>query len=298
MTDRTTAHQIFERVRDAGRRELERSSLGLAASGLSAGLNISFSFVAVAAILSGIDNLENAHLWSAVAYPAGFILVILARAQLFTENTLTPVIVVLARPGRDNIRNTIRLWAVVLVANLIGAALFALALARMGVAPALEQGWLVWAAEDAYAGEWGNLFLRAILGGWLIALMVWMLHAGADLVAEVALVWLTAFLIQAAGLSHSVAGAVEVLYLAHLGRIAYFDWAWHFQLPVTLGNIVGGVVFVALVNYAQAVGAGRDVEVARRLQRTQEAKDIRELEAADEAIDGPPPSQENRIRDE
>lgn len=288
MPDRATAHQMFENVREAGHRELQRSSLGLAASGLSAGLNISFSFVAVAAVLTGVGEVADAHLWTALAYPAGFILVILARAQLFTENTLTPVILVLAHPTRKNVRNTLRLWAVVLLANLAGAALFALALVHLGIAPMLDPEWLVRTAWDAYAGSWGNLFVRGVLGGWLIALLVWMLHGGAGLLDQTVLVWLVAFLIQAAGFSHSVAGAVEVLYLAHLGQIGYFDWAWHFQVPVTLGNAVGGIVFVALVNYAQAVGAGQDVEMARRLQRTREAMTGAEREATDGEVGGPP----------
>lgn len=273
MPERTTAHQMFESVREVAYRELQRSSLGLAFSGLSAGLNISFSFVAIAALLGAVGEPDSAILWSAVAYPVGFILVILARAQLFTENTLTPVLLVLGSPTRRHLFDTLRLWGVVLLANLAGAFIFAFALAHTNTVPQLDQEWLLWAAEHAYQGSWGNLLLRAVFGGWLIALMVWMLHAGAGVVGQMLLVWLTAFLIQAAGFSHSVAGAVEVLYLAHLGLISYLDWAWHFQLPVTLGNIIGGVVFVALVNYAQVVGAGRDVEVARRMQRTGEARE-------------------------
>lgn len=275
MAGRVTAHQIFENVRDAAEDELERSSLGLAFSGLSAGLNIAFSFVAVAAVLGSVPP-ENASLWAAVAYPTGFILVILARAQLFTENTLTPVILVLAAPSLHNLNNTARLWAIVLAANLAGAFIFAYMVARLDVAPALEPAVLLRVAEEAFAGGWGNLFLRAIFGGWLIALMVWILHAGTGITGQLLVVWLLAFVIQAAGFSHSVAGAVEVLYLAHRGTITYLSWFWEFQVPVTLGNIVGGVVFVALVNYAQAVGAGRDVERAEYRQRARESRQVDE----------------------
>lgn len=294
MNGRVTAHQLFENVREAAEDELERSSLGLAFSGLSAGLNIAFSFVAVAAVLGSVAP-EHAHLWAAVAYPTGFIVVILARAQLFTENTLTPVILVLTNPTAHNLKNTARLWAIVLAANLTGASVFAFVLATLDVAPGLEPAVLLTAAEEAFAGGWGNLFLRAIFGGWLIALMVWILHSGTGITGQFLVVWLLAFVIQAAGFSHSVAGAVEVLYLAHRGSITYFGWFWDFQVPVTLGNIVGGVVFVALVNYAQAVGAGRDVERAELRQRVRESRRNGEAQAAEQTA--APPTQRNPRRD-
>lgn len=277
VAERLSAHFIFRNVRSAARDELRRSSLGLAFSGLSAGLNIGFSFVAVAAILGAVEP-RHAVLWTALAYPVGFILIILARAQLFTENTLTPVILVLSDPTRRNLLNTARLWGIVLLANLAGAFLFSLALKVFNVVPHLHPDLLVRAAQEAYAGRWQDLFLRAIYGGWLIALLVWMLHAGTGMLGQMALIWLVAFVLQAAGFSHSIAGAVEVIYLAHRGLISYNDWIWHFQIPVTLGNIVGGVVFVALVNYGQVVGAGRDAERADRLQRFRELREARSLQ--------------------
>ncbi len=269
---RATAHEVFNSVMASARAELDRSSLGLAFSGLSAGLNIGFSFVAVAAVLGIAGAGGSGALLAAVAYPVGFIIIILARAQLFTENTLTPVLLVLDEFTRENLLNTLRLWGVVLASNLLGAFLFSLLLAEFRIAPHIELGWLVAAARAAYEGAWGEQFVRGLLGGWLIAIMVWTLHVGESALAEIVLVWIAAFLIQLAGFSHSIAGAVEVLFLAHQGVITYLDWLLRFQIPVTLGNIAGGVVFVSLVNYAQVVGAGHDVEVAERREELEAAK--------------------------
>ncbi len=277
VAERLSAHFIYRNVRSAARDELRRSSLGLAFSGLSAGLNIGFSFVAVAVVLGAMAEPSHAVLWQAVAYPLGFILIILARAQLFTENTLTPVILVLSDPTRRNLMNTLRLWGIVLAANLTGAFIFSLALTTFAVAPHVDAGLLLQTAQAAYDARWQDLFLRAIFGGWLIALLVWMLHAGTGMLGQIALIWLVTFLLQAAGFSHCVAGAVEVIYLAHRGVIGYADWFAHFQIPVTLGNIVGGVVFVALVNYGQVVGAGRDAERADRTQRIRQIREARQL---------------------
>jgi len=262
---------MYRNVQATAEGELERSSVGLAFSGLSAGLNLSFSFVAAALFQTLSDDPAHAHLWGAVGYPIGFILVITARAQLFTENSLTPVILVLSRPTRANIVNTLRLWAVVLAANLAGAFLFSLGMTELNISRLLDPATLLDVATAAYEGTWHGLLVRGVLGGWLIALIVWVLHAGAGLVGQIVLVWLIAFLIQAAGFSHSVAGATEVLYLAHTGTISYLDWFRDFQVPVTLGNLIGGVVFVALVNYGQAVGAGRDLERAELRQEREDS---------------------------
>lgn len=278
VAERLSAHFIFRNVRRAARDELRRSSLGLAFSGLSAGLNIGFSFVAVAVVLPAIAEPSHAVLWEAAAYPIGFILIILARAQLFTENTLTPVILVLSDPTRRNLVNTLRLWGIVLAANLAGAFIFSLALSTFAVAPHVDPSFLLHTARAAYEARWQDLFLRAIFGGWLIALLVWMLHAGTGMLGQIALIWLVTFLLQAAGFSHCIVGAVEVIYLAHQAVIGYGDWILHFQIPVTLGNIVGGVVFVALVNYGQVVGAGRDAERADRTQRIRQIREARQLQ--------------------
>ncbi|MGH7482567.1 MAG: formate/nitrite transporter family protein [Longimicrobiales bacterium] len=283
---RHTAHVLFSNVQHAARDELRRSSVGLAFSGFSAGLNIGFSFVAVAAVLTAVGtDSPYAGLWAAVAYPVGFILIILARAQLFTENTLTPVILVLSDPTQRNLLNTARLWGIVLAANLLGAYLFALALSSLDVAPHLDAGTLRHVAEEAYRGGWQDLFLRAIYGGWLIALLTWIIHAGTGVLGELVVIWLIAFMIQAAGFAHSVAGAVEILYLAHEDILSWRQWLLGFQVPVTLGNAVGGVVFVGLVNFGQAVGAGRDAERAERTRHIRElrrAKEIQEAVSPDE----------------
>lgn len=272
-TGRATAHDIFRDVQASAKREMERSSLGLFFSGLSGGLNISFGFMAVA-VAQAQAPAPWKTLLATAAYPLGFLLVILPRAQLFTENTLTPVVLVLEHPGRRTVLGTARIWGVVLLANLLGAFIVSYLLAHLQIGTRLEPAVLRDVALHSYEGGWGPHFMRGVFGAWLVALLVWMLHSGASPVGEAILVWLTTAMIYLGGFNHSVAGAVEGLYLANTHAITYLDWAWAFQLPVTLGNAAGGVVFVALVNWAQAVGTGRDVEVAERqkvVERVREA---------------------------
>src|SRR5215216_28996 len=79
--------EILESVIEDGRKELRRGGTGLAFSGLGAGLNISFSVIALAVIGSLTGGVGLAAI---AAYPIGFLIVVLARAELYTENTVTP----------------------------------------------------------------------------------------------------------------------------------------------------------------------------------------------------------------
>ena len=120
MGDLKKAGEILETVVDDGNEELGRASLGLGLSGLAAGLNVSFSAVAlgvVGALTGGVG------LVAALLYPIGFLIVILGRSQLYTENTVTPVAVVLT--DSSVLWNMRRRWVVIFVANVIGAILFA-----------------------------------------------------------------------------------------------------------------------------------------------------------------------------
>ncbi len=260
---RASAHEIFTSVKASARRELERSNTGLFFSGLAGGLNISFGFMGVAVATAQAPGPWKT-IFATIAYPLGFLLVILPRAQLFTENTLTPVVLALEKPGRETILGTARIWGVVLLANLIGAFIAAWLLAHLDLGSRLEPSVMRQVALHSFEGGWGAHYMRGVFGAWLVALLVWMLHSGATPLAEAVLVWMSTAMIYFAGFNHSVAGAVEGLYLANIHAISYLDWLWAFQAPITLGNATGGVFFVALLNWAQAVGAGEDVEAAER----------------------------------
>jgi formate-nitrite transporter family protein len=114
---------------------------------------------------------------------------------------------------------------------------------------------------EAARGSWGGLFWKGIAGGWIIALVAWLVTASRDTAAQVALIWLLTFVIGAAHLAHCIAGSAEILsavLAGHVGVGTYFSWL----SAATLGNAVGGVVVVSLLNYGQVIGSGRDRRVA------------------------------------
>jgi formate/nitrite transporter FocA (FNT family) len=244
--------EILEVVVEDGREELRRGSTGLAFSGLAAGLNISFSAVALAVIGSLTGGVGLAAI---AAYPVGFLIVVLGRAELFTENTVTPVAVVLT--DRSKLLNMLRLWAVIFVFNILGVIAFAFVLTYGGIlSPAASDLLLGEAAKKMEHGFW-SLTLNAVIGGWLVALIAWLVAASQDTVSQIFFTWLLVLLIPAAGLAHCIAGSAEVLVGVFSGEASWAEYLVRFLLPATLGNAIGGVVLVTLLNYGQVVGSRR-----------------------------------------
>lgn len=245
-----TAGEILEAVIEDGREELGRASAGLAFSGLAAGLNISFSAVALAVVGSMTGGIG---LLAMLAYPVGFVIVILGRAQLFTENTVTPVAVILSK--RSNVLNMLRFWAVVFVANIVGTAIFAAAVVYGHLLqPGASELLLGEVSHKLGYGFW-TVVIKGIFGGWLVALVAWLVAASKETISQIFFVYVLVFLIPAAGLTHCVAGSAEVLISVFSGETGVLEYLGGFLVPTTLGNTVGGVFLVTLLNYGQVIGS-------------------------------------------
>jgi formate-nitrite transporter family protein len=245
---RASAADIYERVKREGVEELDRPLAALAFSGFFAGASVGFGAVTSAAATVALAGHHDGRLIGAIFFPIGFIIVIIGRAQLFTENTLYPVTLVLDE--RRHLFATLRLWAVVLSANLIGAALFALLVTKTA---ALAPDIVAKVAEDGHRatlGSWPSFFWSAVLGGWAIALVAWLIQSSGVVIGQIALIWTLVFAVALLGLDHSVSTTIEVICAAikdevHLGHaLAWFA-------AVLLGNIAGGVLITAVLNYGQ-----------------------------------------------
>lgn len=250
------AKTTSEVIRRLGERELERSTAALAWSALAAGLAMGFSLVAQGVLHAHIPDAPWRPLVASLGYSVGFLIVILGSQQLFTENTLTAVVPLLARRDGRTLRNVARLWTVVLLGNLLGAMVFAWVAARTETFSPEARHAFAELSRTAMEPEFGLVLLRGIFAGWLIALMVWMLPA-----AQTAHVWVIlviTWLVGAAHLSHIVAGAVEAFYLVAAGEWGLGDSLARFIVPALIGNVIGGTMLVAVLNHAQAVAGQRD----------------------------------------
>ncbi|HEU5011642.1 MAG TPA: formate/nitrite transporter family protein [Roseiflexaceae bacterium] len=240
---------VYETIRREGQDELERPSRALAWSGLAAGLSMGFSLVAQGLLREGIPDAPWRSLIASFGYSIGFLIVILGRQQLFTENTLTPILPLLANRDMATLRKVLRLWGVVLAANLVGAFIFAWVIGATDVfEPATKQAFSD-ISMQAITGTFGTILLKGIFAGWLIALMVWLLPFAET--ARVSVIIIITYLVGVAHLAHSVAGAVEAFYVGWRGE-APWAYIWGgFLVPTVIGNIIGGITLVAIVNYAQ-----------------------------------------------
>ena len=252
---------VHESVSMEGEEELGRCTSALAWSGLAAGLSMSFSGLAVALIGSHLPH--DAPWRTAVemmGYPFGFLIVILGRQQLFTENTLTVILPLMKRKEWSCFKNVMRVWGVVLATNLIGGALVAAALAYSTAVGEEVKAALVEVAVKATEPSFGTILIRGIFAGWLIALLVWLLPA-AD-TSKVLVILLLTYLVGLAHFSHVIAGFVETTYAAFSGDIGWGTALLKFLPAALLGNIIGGVSLTAAINHAQVVAGDPEADKA------------------------------------
>lgn len=244
--DAALTHEV---IRREAVRELNRSPLALAWSGGAAGLAMGLSPLAMAALRHGLPDAPWRPLVAGLGYSVGFLVVTLGSQQLYTENTLRPVVPFMAHRTRRMLRKVLVLWGVVLLANLLGAFAFAWAAARTVVLPSELQEAIRNVALEGTSRDWLGVFASGIAAGWLIALMVWMLPAASN--AQMAVIVLMTWLVAVAKLSHVVVGSVESFYLVALGERAAGAALGGYVLPALLGNTLGGVTLVAALNHAQ-----------------------------------------------
>jgi formate/nitrite transporter FocA (FNT family) len=250
MAQSKSAGEILEAVVEDGQKELDRANVGLAFSGFAAGLNISFSVVALAVVASVTGGVGLA---AYALYPIGFLIVIIGRAQLFTENTVTPVVVVLSR--RSQVPNMLRLWAVIFVSNVLGAMVFAAALVYGNILSPEAFAVVLEEVSTKMDYSFASATIKGIFGGWLVALIAWMVAASRDTISQVFFIYLLVLLIPATGLTHCIAGSSEVLMSVFAGETGFFEYLRGFLVPATLGNTLGGVILVTLLNYGQVIGS-------------------------------------------
>jgi formate-nitrite transporter family protein len=244
--DAPTTHEV---IRRQGEKELERSAAALAWSALGAGLAMGLSMVAEGVLRSHLPDAEWRPLVTKLGYAVGFLAVILGSQQLYTENTLMPVVPYMMRRTGQMARKVVVLWVVVLVGNLVGALLFAWVAGSTDLfKPELREAFTE-IGREALEGSFGTMFIRAIVAGWIIALMVWMLPAAQT--AQVTVIILMAWLVGVGGFAHIIVGSVETFYLVVTGALSFGDYLTRFMIPALLGNTLGGVVLVSLLNHAQ-----------------------------------------------
>jgi formate/nitrite transporter FocA (FNT family) len=239
---------IHEVIRAEGEAELARRAGALAWSGLAAGLSMGFSFLTLAMVQSALPDAPWRRLLDSAGYCVGFVIVILGRQQLFTESTLTAVLPLLLRRNWPTFAALLRLWGIVLAGNLVGTWIFAGLISPSGLFTPAVRAALLETGHATVEGAFAPTLLKAMLAGWLIALMVWLLPSARS--ARMLVIVLITYVVSVGRFSHTIAGSVEAAFTVLNGHATIGDYLWRFLAPTLLGNTLGGVALVALLNHA------------------------------------------------
>ncbi len=259
---RPTAHQIYQQVAASGRDEIKRSSSALAISGFAGGIFMGLTGLGTAVVLAMLGESAAAHFVAKLFYPLGFVVVILGRSQLFTENTLYPVALVLAE--RRHLWATLRLWAIVLPSNILGAFTFALLCAHTAALqpPALHS--LVTLGAEALAHPAAAIFWSGVFGGWIIATTAWLVSGSHSITGSVIIIWLLTSVVGLGNFAHCIATSGEILTTVLTGQASVAAYL-HWLLFAVLGNICGGVGLVTLIEYGQVIyGGDTDIHASEK----------------------------------
>lgn len=246
---RLSSKLIYEVIRRDGEEELERPTASLVWSGAAAGVLISFSVLGEAIFRGYLPESSWRYLIENLGYSFGFLLVILGRMQLFTENTITTVLPLVAERSMSCFLATLRLWSIVLGANVVGALVAAAFIAWSGVFDGVLSGAIADLSRHATGFPPLEAMLRGIPAGILVASIVWMLPGQQG--GEIPLIVLFTWLIAAGDFTHIIAGSVEMWILILTGELGGWDALARFFLPVLIGNIIGGTAVFTLLAWGQ-----------------------------------------------
>jgi len=242
---------ILSRVIHEGEEIFMIKNKAMILSAVIAGLEIGVSYFLICTLhylLSGKIQDETIFKLFSVVYPVGFILVILGKSALFTEQTSVLALPVLN--GQRNILELLRVWGLVIGGNIVGGILFTLFISLL--APHLDlfthKTMVVIGSHVLNHDAW-VIFLSAIVAGWLMGLLNWLLNSTMNSLTRIFLIVMITGVIGFGGFHHSIVGNIEIFgAFLHSDTISIFDYLW-FLLLALLGNGIGGSIVVALFKY-------------------------------------------------
>lgn len=240
---------VLQMAIDDGAEQVIRPAWSLILSAISAGLILGFAAMSVSFIVTLMPETASANfkrLGMGLVYPLGFIVCIMSRTELFTEHTALAVYPYLER--MCSLKKLIRLWMLVLVGNLIGTMISSFLLYLGEPIIQAESGY-TYVAQHLVHFTGGQIFVSAMLAGWLMALGSWIVMAVSTSSAQILGIYIVTFLIGIGGLHHCIAGSAE-LFTAYLinGAVSVQE-ILHTLVFAIIGNLVGGSFFVAILNY-------------------------------------------------
>lgn len=248
--EKVPASVIFEAIRREGEHEFSRPNSALWWSGVAAGLAISTSVLCKGFLVSILPDADWSYAVSNLGYTVGFLIVILGRMQLFTENTITPILPLFLDPSRGKFLQLGRLWSIVFAANLVGCAAAALVLVYGNILPADRFAGILEVSRHYAEASAYEHFAWGIPAGFLIAALVWILPR-MESAGEILMIIILTYFIGLGGMSHVVAGSTELFILVARGELGIMPAVLNGILPALAGNVLGGTGIFSALAYAQ-----------------------------------------------
>ncbi|GAB5378583.1 MAG: formate/nitrite transporter family protein [Acuticoccus sp.] len=242
---------VYASISARGLEELRRPAISLFGSGVAAGLILMMSVVAEGLLSQHLPAFGGRELVADIGYTFGFLLVILGRLQLFTENTITPVLPLLAKPSRRTLWRTGRLWAVVFAANMVGTMLAAVLLAWGGIVTDPQMAAIVDVSMKVTEHTPFETLRYGVIAGCLIAALVWVIPSARG--GEFFLVFFVTYVIALGDFTHVIAGAGEGFVLLLEGDVGPGFVLFGLIVPAFVGNVLGGTVLFATLAYVQVM---------------------------------------------
>lgn len=228
-----------------------RSFRALAFSGLAAGIFVSFSFLFRSIFHMHMRDSPLEPLVSSIGYTTGFLIVILGRMQLFTENPITTIVPLLSEWSITRLLKVLRLWGTVFLFNIIGTSIAAAFFASpYTLSPHVEAAMHEVAANVMTLLPIENI-LRGIPAGILIAAIVWI--SPQTKYFRFMMIMFFVYFIALGDFSHVVVGSCEMAYEVIKGNADFFTYFFKFLIPTGLGNIIGGTMIFTLLIYNQVL---------------------------------------------
>ena len=246
------AQDLHKAVREEGEEELDRPVSSLFFSGLAAGMAIASSLIAEGALHHALPDTPWRTIIVSLGYPIGFLVVILGRMQLFTESTITAMLPLVTKPSGWALRRTLRLWSVVLGANLIGTALAGGMIAAGLLGGSELRTAMIEVSMAITELSPGATFINAVPAGFMIAILAWSLPNAREQ-SFLVIVAIT-YVVAIAAFSHSIVGSVEAWLLLFAGKVGVAQAIGGLMVPAILGNLLGGAGLFALLAHAQVRG--------------------------------------------
>jgi len=249
---KTKSHgEILKQQIVEGCETFDRSKSSILLSSFTAGLEIGFSFLMICSVFSFFqDSFGEATLFKLVAlvYPLGFILVVVGQSILFTEQTS-----LLTLPVLNNHRSVWSLfknWGIVILGNILGGILIALTLSWIGPNLGIFDAEVIAKIGEHYTKyDALTIFVSAILAGWLMGLLSWLVTSSKETTAEILIIYLITAVMGFTGLHHSIIGQIEIfagmLVSPEIDLLIYLKTL----MLALIGNALGGTIFVALLKY-------------------------------------------------